>query len=524
MLLTIPYLNHCLASFSPTYVQQGKPDITINAVELFKPRKSYDENTLYIGKADAFPDEFPCNFVFIGKALPPETESAQNCNLIFLPPETDLTSLLLLMCQVMLSGDVTERFAAELLSSLSNSDRLKVIAEIGYRYFGNPIVISDKNWRAIAMAPDKDIEDDHDWMLFRRDGMLSIEAVTGDLKDNLAGALGHSSAPFYWKGRRMEHPRLYSSVNIAKRPVATISVLEYNKSFSEQDYALLPLMSAAVSAEMQKTNNLGFARGLEYEEFISDLLEGRITSPVIINGRLKSMNMSLKKYIYLYVVDVSSFNLGQFSLAFIRDYLEKLVYDGRALVYRNNIVMLRSSSNAESDDETESMTELINFLREHNALCGVSRSFSHLTEIRGAYHQAMEALSIGIHIGAEGPFLCYSKYYLYHVAKLCSEKEDLLVLCHPKLLMLIDYDKEHNTAFTDSLFAFFSKSRNITQAAAALHLHRNSMIYHLKKIEEITGLSLSDPETLLHLEMSFRFLQYGHKYSFSAPSGPAETE
>jgi DNA-binding PucR family transcriptional regulator len=34
------------------------------------------------------------------------------------------------------------------------------------------------------------------------------------------------------------------------------------------------------------------------------------------------------------------------------------------------------------------------------------------------------------------------------------------------------------------------------------------MIYHLKRIEEILGFSLTESNTLLHIELSFRFMEY----------------
>jgi DNA-binding PucR family transcriptional regulator len=55
---------------------------------------------------------------------------------------------------------------------------------------------------------------------------------------------------------------------------------------------------------------------------------------------------------------------------------------------------------------------------------------------------------------------------------------------------------------------YLTNSRNITNAAKALHLHRNSMVYHLKRIEEVLDFKLSDSEKLLQIELSFRLMEY----------------
>jgi DNA-binding PucR family transcriptional regulator len=39
------------------------------------------------------------------------------------------------------------------------------------------------------------------------------------------------------------------------------------------------------------------------------------------------------------------------------------------------------------------------------------------------------------------------------------------------------------------------------------------MIYHLKRIEEILDFSLTDNEMLLHIELSFRLMEYDKKFN-----------
>ena len=155
--------------------------------------------------------------------------------------------------------------------------------------------------------------------------------------------------------------------------------------------------------------------------------------------------------------------------------------------------------------------ELRGFLAERKAKCGVSRCFENIAELQVAFHQGAEAVSIGTVMEPEAPFYFYEDLVLYHIAKLCSEHDDIVRLCSPKVLELMEYDRQHNTAFTKSLYAYFANSRNITRTSEALSLHRNSTIYHLKKIEEILGISLTGADDLLYLELSCRFLEYNDR-------------
>ena len=49
-------------------------------------------------------------------------------------------------------------------------------------------------------------------------------------------------------------------------------------------------------------------------------------------------------------------------------------------------------------------------------------------------------------------------------------------------------------------------ARNVT--ANALHLHRNTLIYRIKKIENQTGYDLSDPNSILEIALALRIKKF----------------
>ena len=80
-------------------------------------------------------------------------------------------------------------------------------------------------------------------------------------------------------------------------------------------------------------------------------------------------------------------------------------------------------------------------------------------------------------------------------------------LIHPAVLKLAEYDRTHNTAFTETLHMYLKKERSQSKTAAALNLHRNTLTYRLQRIRELLPADLEDDDTRLHLLLSFRFLQ-----------------
>ena len=392
-------------------------------------------------------------------------------------------------------------FAQKLLSALAKARGLQSVADVGMYMMGNPVVISDKSWSVLAMAPDEDISSDREWQEFRKDGMLSISTVSKDVQSGLSVKLTDSDAPFIWENEGGNR-RLFSNVIVGGRNSATISVLELNHPFTEEDLANITMLRDAVSAEMQKDKFLNYTRGMLHEELIENLLEGKSGTSVLAEFEMSSTKFGFKKNLYIHVLDIRGFDMENYSVPYIRNYLEKLIPDSRAVIYGDNIILVSSFERSLEYIETP----LLEFMKNHNIKAGASRQFTDLFDLRFHYNEALAALSIGMHMDPDKYIFRYDEYAIYHIARLCSDNSEMFI--HPKLTLLFTLDKEHDSSFAQSLYTYLKCNRNITDTANALHIHRNTLIYHLKRIEDLLDISIDDVDLLLHFEMSFRIMEY----------------
>jgi len=397
-------------------------------------------------------------------------------------------------------------FAQKLLSALAKARGLQSVADVGSRMMGNPVVISDKSWSVLAMAPDEDISSDREWQEFRNDGMLSISTVSRDVQSGLSVKLTDSDAPFIWENEGGNR-RLFSSVIVGGRNSATISVLELNRPFTEDDLINITMLRDAVSAEMQKDKFLNYTRGMLHEELIENLLEGKAGTPILAEFEMSSTKFGFKKNLCVHVLDIRGFDVENYSVPYIRNYLEKLISDSRAVIYGDNIVLV-SSFDRSSEHIGKALSD---FAKSHNIKAGASRIFQDLSDLRFHYNEALAALSIGMHMDSHKNIYSYDEYAIFHIAQLCHDNSDMFI--HPKLTLLFKLDRENDSSFADSLYAYLKCNRNITDTANALHIHRNTLIYHLKRIEDLLDISTSDVDLLLHFEMSFRIMEYNKTFT-----------
>ena len=205
-----------------------------------------------------------------------------------------------------------DQYAAKLLSAVAGSgESFDRLIELGWEMLGNPIVITDKSWNAIAMTPGINIPDDIHWNELLTSGCLSPQSVTSAIRDNLADRLEQRSAPFVWQGKDMKYPRMLNKVSINGKLAATISLVEYCRPFAESDAGFLKMLGDAVAALLQRDNFQQFTRGIMYEDFIDSLLEGKLTDSDIVEERIKTLNIGLKKDAYVFVFDVTRYDPRQ---------------------------------------------------------------------------------------------------------------------------------------------------------------------------------------------------------------------
>ncbi|MDR3561576.1 MAG: PucR family transcriptional regulator ligand-binding domain-containing protein [Negativicutes bacterium] len=82
------------------------------------------------------------------------------------------------------------------------------------------------------------------------------------------------------------------------------------------------------------------------------------------------------------------------------------------------------------------------------------------------------------------------------------ESDKLLAYYREVLEPLRGYDVEHKMDLMPSLAVYFEENGNVVKASERLFIHRNTLDYRLKKIEEITGRRLSDYYDRLALQLA----------------------
>lgn len=93
-------------------------------------------------------------------------------------------------------------------------------------------------------------------------------------------------------------------------------------------------------------------------------------------------------------------------------------------------------------------------------------------------------------------------FYMFYMVSL--RKKLLAGLLPPSCLSLWQSHMEQDLTLIHNLKCYLINGRNIAETARTLHLHRNTLIYRLRKIEDLLHISLDylDENMLLYLLIS----------------------
>jgi purine catabolism regulator len=75
------------------------------------------------------------------------------------------------------------------------------------------------------------------------------------------------------------------------------------------------------------------------------------------------------------------------------------------------------------------------------------------------------------------------------------------------LAAVIAYDREHGTQLIASLAAFLAHNRSWQAASEALFVHKKTLVYRMRRVEQLTGRSLADVDDVVELWLALRALR-----------------
>ena len=128
----------------------------------------------------------------------------------------------------------------------------------------------------------------------------------------------------------------------------------------------------------------------------------------------------------------------------------------------------------------------------------ISLPFNDVEGIPQQYGLVSYCLATGDHpyeVVSQKTALDYLKHIILDNINVCG-------LLHPALEKLRSYDRSNQADMLETLKAYLENDRNAQRCANLLYLHRNSLQYRVRRIQEIADIDLDDPNERAFLRLS----------------------
>ena len=112
-----------------------------------------------------------------------------------------------------------------------------------------------------------------------------------------------------------------------------------------------------------------------------------------------------------------------------------------------------------------------------------------------------------LHAGLPGAGIYSFADYALNYLLAGHSASEIICACHPVVIALWQKAKAGNGDLYDTLKAYIDCERSLSQTAAALFTHRNTVLYRIRKCQEMLGDQLESADKRLYIRMSMRAVE-----------------
>ena len=250
-----------------------------------------------------------------------------------------------------------------------------------------------------------------------------------------------------------------------------------------------------------------------FTRLIQDIITGGIITQEALNERLRSIDFVPSGMYRLIVIEPEKLMDAIHSDAFPS--LGSVFPGSLPVQFDNKLLLLipeKSGSVLQSHDEGA----FSDILREYKLYACEGNLTTSLRSLRADYLKVSKCLGFARTFCEEKERRIFraEEYAMYDVIDICCNAltdqyhGDTIHLCNRGAIILTSYDRVHGTDLSQILKSYLLNSMNTTKTAEEFGIHRNTLMYKLNKIRQITEEDLNDPHIAMRMLFSLFTIDY----------------
>ena len=123
--------------------------------------------------------------------------------------------------------------------------------------------------------------------------------------------------------------------------------------------------------------------------------------------------------------------------------------------------------------------------------------------LKNYYLQSKYAIRLGLKKKDTSWNYKYENLILPYILEQAREHMPALELLHPAIRILKEYDEREQTELVKTVYEYMKNQYNITHTAAALFIHRTTLLFRLNRIQVLTELNWNSMEDRVLLGINY---------------------
>jgi PucR family transcriptional regulator, purine catabolism regulatory protein len=318
------------------------------------------------------------------------------------------------------------------------------------------------------------------------------------------------------EGAILSSPLGYTTVlKVEKRVAGYLSLVDKQEPLNDFDRLVLTYGADVCAIELAKNRAIASAVEQARGDWVQMWMSGTPADDDLLTTRAQQAGFD-PSCSYIVAVFRALTKSGvplplESLISLVRDDMTRRQVPGAVGQYVDVIVTLYPVENVA---QTGRVRRMIDEVREQLATrtpsglvgAGISRPTTGLNGLRDAYREAKDAVSIANELGDREKSTFYGDLKLFQLLLALKERnlDHLRRFYHETLGALVEQDERKQSDLVKTLNGFFEANGNLAKAAENLQVHRNTLVYRLERIKELTEMDLDDPDNRLILHLALK--------------------
>lgn len=368
-----------------------------------------------------------------------------------------------------------------------------------------PILVVDIMYNVLAIAPDQPTGD-YFWDYLLEHRGFETDQIANLYKDGIIQSAEEKTTPYVvdW-GSSKDNPKIQGIIRVNNIVEGYVTMNCRSAEITEERLKAMDIIMHVCSYFFKRNESETSMSHAYQRVFAAELFNSRIKSDKQLRTWFHDLGCELQPPYQIAAVSTAD-SQEKSVLSYIRKYAQgQSPY--QILLIQNNVLYILHYNYKDTLDSSESRQAFRTLLAKFSAKCGVSNIFQSLLDAVNYQKQAEDAMTLGRDLNADEHLFHYRDYALPAILlpRIQQMPRDNYI---PRAITEIQqYDTRNSTQFLTTLKCLIRNLMSTADTAKELHVHRNTLLYRINKIEELFDIRLRDYHTYMELMVAFYMLE-----------------